>query len=145
MENVVLITIDCLRADHVGCLGYDRNTTPNIDQIAEEGVLFEQAIAQGGRTATSFPSILTSTYPLMFGHHKKITRPRKTIAEVLKNHEFSTAGFHANPSLSRYFNYDRGFETFKDFVTDSDGERGAEKGFLPNFELKGDFRKKSLI
>ena len=58
--NVLLITIDCLRADHVSCLGYARKTTPNLDNFAKKGVLFTQAIANGSSTLLSFPSILTS-------------------------------------------------------------------------------------
>ena len=46
-KNVILITIDCLRADHVSCYGYSRNTTPNLDELANKGILFKQAIVNG--------------------------------------------------------------------------------------------------
>lgn len=65
-KNVLLITIDALRADHVSCLSYHRKTTPNIDNIAKEGILFSQAIANGHNTAISFLSHLTSAYTLMY-------------------------------------------------------------------------------
>ena len=66
-QNVLLITIDCLRADHVGFMGYDRPATPNLDRLAAESVAFENAFATGPRTAESFPGILASAYPLMHG------------------------------------------------------------------------------
>ena len=58
--NVIIVTMDALRADHLGCYGYRRNTSANIDKIAREGVLFLNAIAQGSFTPPSLPSILTT-------------------------------------------------------------------------------------
>lgn len=115
--NVMLITIDCLRADHVSCLGYARETTPNLDNFAKKGVLFTQAIANGSSTSASFPSILTSTYALMDPNYHYNSKFRTTIAEVLKESGYKTAGFTSNPYLSRYYNYDRGFEDFEDFLS----------------------------
>lgn len=61
-KNVILITIDSLRADHLGCLGYPENTTPNLDALAKEGVLFTKAISCGPDTPTSITPLLTSAY-----------------------------------------------------------------------------------
>jgi len=61
--NVLLITVDCLRPDHLGCYGYSRDTSPNIGSMAARGALFLKAIANGGRTPDSFPSILASQLP----------------------------------------------------------------------------------
>lgn len=60
--NVILITIDALRPDHLGCYGYSRNTSPNIDKLAEDGVKFSQAITQAPVTGSSVCSFLTSSY-----------------------------------------------------------------------------------
>ncbi|MFN7170138.1 MAG: sulfatase-like hydrolase/transferase, partial [Candidatus Omnitrophota bacterium] len=60
--NVILITVDSLRPDHLGCYGYKRNTSPNIDRLANEGVVFTQAIAQGPATIPSLPSLFYSNY-----------------------------------------------------------------------------------
>lgn len=73
-ENVLLITIDSVRADHLSCYGYNRKTSPNIDSLAQNGVLFEQAIANGPYTRASFPGILTSTYPFSFGAYDDIRK-----------------------------------------------------------------------
>ena len=126
--NVMLITIDCLRADHVSCLGYVRKTTPNLDNFAKKGVLFTQAIANGSSTPTSFPSIITSTYPLMYPDYPHISKFRTTIVEVLKENGYKTAGFHSNPYTSRYYHYDRGFEVFEDFLFPQIDEKRVSKG-----------------
>lgn len=126
-KNVVLITIDSLRADHVSCFGYHRKTTPNIDRFAKKGVLFTQAFANGPGTPQSFISILTSTYPLMFNGWKgRLSIQRKTIAQVLKRHGYATAAFHSNPYLSSYFNYNRGFDLFEDFLHESSEKASSD-------------------
>jgi len=66
IKRVLLITIDCLRGDHIHYNGYERNITPTIDKLAKEGSNFFMAFSNGPHTHYSFPSILTSTYPLMF-------------------------------------------------------------------------------
>jgi arylsulfatase len=65
--NVLLITVDTLRPDHLGCYGYRRNTSPHIDALARRGVLFRHAVTAAGRTVQSFPSILTGVYPMVHG------------------------------------------------------------------------------
>ncbi len=69
--NVVLITIDSLRADHIGAYGYGLPTTPHLDRIASEGVLFANAISQGGWTSPALVSLFTSTYPSVHGVEAK--------------------------------------------------------------------------
>jgi len=117
-KNVVLITIDSLRADHLSCYGYTRNTSPNLDSLAKKGVLFLQAISNGGGTPEAFPSILASTYPYPYGNvhvdYRNILKNTVTIADVLKENGYRTAAFHSNPFLSRLYGYDRGFNTFED-------------------------------
>ena len=122
-NNVILVTIDCLRPDHMSCLGYCENTTPYIDNIARKGALFRQAISNGPNTYCSFPSIMTSTYAMMNSLGKEIGFPPKwiflstrnvTLAEVLRRQGYSTAAFHSNPWISAFFHYDRGFDFFDD-------------------------------
>jgi len=108
--NVILVTIDCLRADHLSCMGYIRNTSPFIDTLAKEGMVFSEAIVNGAGTFASFTALLTSTYPFMRGGFEKLNR--KTIAEVLKKRGYRTAGFNDNGFLSPYFGFDRGFDYF---------------------------------
>ena len=65
--NLVLIGIDTLRRDHLGCYGYHRATSPNIDRLADEGVLFEDAASQSPWTLPSFATVFTSLYPTQHG------------------------------------------------------------------------------
>ncbi|MCK4328436.1 sulfatase-like hydrolase/transferase [candidate division WOR-3 bacterium] len=112
--NVVLITIDALRADHLGCYGYHRSTSPNIDLLAHEGTIFTRAFATGPTTPFSFPSIIASLYPLQLDGVGLPKSGSKTIAEVLQSHGCHTAAFNSNAFVSSRYNYDRGFETFLD-------------------------------
>jgi len=123
--NLILITVDCLRADHLSCLGYSRKTTPNLDYLAGGGALFTQAISVGPGTPTSFTAMFTSTYPLMYGGKLYITSQRTTMAEVLKEHGYHTAAFHSNPWISSFYGYDRGFDTFDDSI-----QKWRQKGLL---------------
>ena len=66
-QSLVLITVDCLRADHVGFLGYRRPTTPFLDSLSAESLVFRNAIAAGAPTYYSFPSIMASRHALALG------------------------------------------------------------------------------
>lgn len=97
--NILLITIDALRPDHLGCYGYHRDTSPHIDKLAREGVIFTQAISQGPETVLSLPSLMTSLYPSQHGIHKlgrayRISAP--TLAEVLDKNGYYSVGFVAH-------------------------------------------------
>ena len=111
---VFLITVDCLRADHVGCIG-DGSLTPNIDKLARDGLVFTRAFANGPGTNQSFPAIFTSTYFLMHGG-LRLLPGYKTLAEVMRENGFRTVGFHSNPFLSRVLGWNRGFEEYYAFL-----------------------------
>lgn len=125
--NIVLITIDALRADHLSCYGYERETSPNIDKIAEQGILFKNVIAPSSWTAPSMVSLFTSTYPTNHevihgaGYRKNITAyvqevfsdKLTTLAEALKKQGYSTFGVSSNLHLSGKFGFDRGFDHFE--------------------------------
>lgn len=121
--NVILITIDSLRFDHLGCYGYSRSTSPNMDNLASGGSLFLEAISNGGHTPDAFPSILASALPAV-GNPRAITQPRTTLAEQLKEVGYQTAAFHSNPFLSRFYGYSQGFDVFSDSL----GEYSLWKG-----------------
>ena len=115
-KNIVLITIDALRADRVGCYGYHKNTTPNIDQLAKNGIIFSKAMSNGPGTPSSFCSLFSSAPPLMHDGYEKLGNKREVLAEILNQNGFLTAGFHSNAYLSRYFGYQRGFDYFFDSI-----------------------------
>jgi arylsulfatase A-like enzyme len=118
MRSVVLVTVDCLRADHVGHLGYTRPTTPFLDCLAEESMVFRNAIAAGAPTYYCLPALLASRYPLALGRDLIGLAPgESTVASVLQEYGFATAAFTAgNPYISAQFGYDQGFDVFCDFL-----------------------------
>ncbi|MBL4633558.1 MAG: sulfatase-like hydrolase/transferase [Kofleriaceae bacterium] len=94
--NVIFITIDTIRADHLGAYGYDRNTTPNIDALAASGTLFQNGWAHAPSTRYSIPAMLTGRHPLKVryfpigGQWPGISEDNQTIAEVLKSRGLTT-------------------------------------------------------
>jgi len=100
-RSLILITVDCLRADHVGFMGYGRPTTPFLDCLAAESVVFRNAIVAGAPTYYSVPAILASRYALAFGRDLiGIAPDENTIASVLQESGFATAGLSLAASAS---------------------------------------------
>jgi arylsulfatase A-like enzyme len=94
--NILLIVVDCLRADHVSAYGYKRQTTPNIDKLAKRGVLFKRAYTQSTFTLTSATSILTGLYPEVHGvlrFQDKISDDAITLPRLLRRNGFDTSCF----------------------------------------------------
>lgn len=118
MENILLVTVDSLRADHLGCYGYGRPTSPNIDALAESAHRFDNAFANAQATRPSFPAILTSTYPLMYGGTDRLADDQTVLAKPLSDAGYRTGGFHSNVFLSAEFGYDQGFDVFYESQSD---------------------------
>ncbi|MGC9347637.1 MAG: sulfatase [Anaerolineae bacterium] len=114
MHNIVLLTVDCLRADRLGSARDASSLAPYLDGLAGHSSVFTEAFAVGPRTAESFPAILTSTYPLAFGGSWRLPEARTTLAETLQRAGFATAAFHSNPYLSTNLGYGKGFDRFWD-------------------------------
>jgi len=128
-KSIVLVTVDCLRADHVGFLGYECPTTPFLDSLAAESFVFPAAIVAGAPTYYSFPAILASRYPLALGRDALGLAPGEpTLASVLKQAGYATASFAAaNAYISAQFGYEQGFDTFQDFLDDEPEPLASEK------------------
>jgi arylsulfatase A-like enzyme len=110
--NIIIYMTDAMRADHLGCYGYDRPTSPRIDAFAAEAMLFENAIAQAPWTSSSVSSMLTGVYPNT--HH--VTQPQHalpaslaTMGEILNDAGFMTAAFITNALAGEDFGLARGF------------------------------------
>lgn len=115
--NIILIVIDTLRTDHVGCYGYQRNITPNIDRLAQEGILFKNAISAAPWTLPSIASILTSQYPSVLGVRDKLTvldRRFPLLPKVLKQYNYTTHGIFAAGNLLPQLGFGRGFDDYYD-------------------------------
>jgi arylsulfatase A-like enzyme len=115
--NIVLITLDTVRADHVSAYGYHRPTTPYFDRFAQRGVLFEQAVAPSSWTLPSHASIFTGLLPHQHGagpYDPLDNRPR-TLAEILSSVGYETAGFSSNSGYGlSIWGLGRGFQLYED-------------------------------
>ncbi|MFX1501114.1 MAG: sulfatase [Promethearchaeota archaeon] len=111
---IFLISLDALRQDHLGCYGYSRNTTPNIDALAKSGVLFLNAFSQTHWTLPSHMSMFTSLYASSHNVYlnQKLDELKITFPEILKNHGFTCFGYASHFRLSPVFGFGRGFDYY---------------------------------
>ncbi len=116
--NVVLITIDTLRADHLGCYGYKEIKTPNIDALAADGARFTRAFTVVPVTLPSHSAMLTGTYPMLSGMHdfsaNKLNPEQPTLATVLKQAGYATGAVVAAAVLDSRFGLNHGFDFYYD-------------------------------
>jgi arylsulfatase A-like enzyme/Tfp pilus assembly protein PilF len=116
--NLLLVSIDTLRADRLGCYGYDKIRTPHIDQLAAEGVRFETVVSQVPLTLPSHCSILTGTYPAYHGVRDnvgyRLPESRTTLAEILASQGYQTAAFIGAYVLHSRFGLAQGFTHYDD-------------------------------
>ena len=132
IHNVLLISIDTCRADHLGCYGFKKQTTPNIDRLAERGILFRNASTPIGLTLPAHSSMFTGTYPLYHGIHdnlnSKLDESNLTIAEILKENGFLTGAVISAYVLDSQFGVAQGFDYYnEDFEDFSDNKRQTER------------------
>jgi arylsulfatase A-like enzyme/Tfp pilus assembly protein PilF len=131
-KNVLLITLDTMRADRLGTYGYAAARTPNLDALAARGVRFDDATAPAPITGPAHAAILTGMYPGRFGVRDNVITPlpasATTLAEMLTNRGFVTGGFAGAFILDRPYGFAQGFETFRGFTrVDSGTEANAER------------------
>jgi arylsulfatase A-like enzyme len=125
--DVLVLLVDALRADHVGTYVYARPTTPAIDALARDGIVFEQAVSQSTFTKTSIASLFTGLNPYRHGVYRgsqrenpvKVTSdvlPRRlmTVAEVLRDHGYLTAAWVQNSHLRGFMGFAQGFVAYRD-------------------------------
>ncbi|MCP5097451.1 MAG: sulfatase-like hydrolase/transferase [Chloroflexi bacterium] len=115
--NVILLTIDTLRADWLGCYGLQRPISPNLDRLAERSIRFEQAVTGGSWTQAAFPVMMTSTYASMYGGCLgPLSAERPSLVGKLADNGYTTSAFSTTPLLSKTYGYDRGFHHFSDII-----------------------------
>jgi len=113
--NVVIVTIDTLRSDRLGCYGYGRPTSPRIDRFAGDGALFENAVCQSSQTLPSHASIFLGTNPrtnLAISHESVVDADQTTLAEILKSKGYVTGAFISSHALDSKYGLDQGFDTY---------------------------------
>lgn len=119
--NIVFIVIDTLRADHLGTYGYERETSPNIDALARESLVFRDMVAQSTWTKPGTASLLTGLYPK--NHQANTIRDRLAddrilLSEYLHSAGYETHAFVANGNAGPDHNFDRGYDTYHYFPDD---------------------------
>lgn len=118
IRHVVLISIDTCRADHLSCYGFKQQTTPVIDALAKDAVLFEHCISPVPLTLPSHSSMLTGDTPLTHGVHDNVDyhldATNTTLAEVLKENDYSTGAVVSTFVLDKQFGMDQGFDDYND-------------------------------
>jgi choline-sulfatase len=127
--NLVLVTIDTLRPDRLGCYGYSKIETPNLDKLAQRGVLFENAVCQAPLTAPSHASMMTGLNPTA---HKVrntggfVLAGFETLATLLERRGFDTAAFVGSSVLKKRFGFGQGFAIYDDEMPASNAGGGGE-------------------
>jgi len=125
IRNVLLISIDTCRADRLSCYGYQRKTTPNIDAIAKEGILFENVVSPVPITLPAHSSMLTGTIPPYHGVHDnydyRLGAGSVNLAEILKDKGFTTGAIVSAVVMDSEFGIDQGFDYYNDRFEDSAG------------------------
>ena len=125
MRNIVLITLDSVRADHCSFMGYHRKTTPTLDWMARKGLYFKNAITSGVGTPTSMVGVFTGDYSYIDSEETKFEpwrcelAQRRTLAQVLLENGYSTGAIHPNVFVSHYYGFNKGFVYFYDFLSEN--------------------------
>ena len=150
-RNIVLITLDSVRADHCSFMGYHRNTTPTLDKMARKGLYFENAIAAEVGTPFSMLTIFTGEYS---GVDLSTTNPipwretikkRKTLAQVLSEKGYTTGAFNPNAFASSYFGFNKGFNYFEDFLSKRKNRRLIKKLYAKIFDIMAKKGRKGIF
>ena len=115
--NVILISLDTLRADHMGSYGYFRDTSPNIDSFARQSILFKNAFSHSSWTAPSHASLFTSFYPsdlniIFHPAPNRLPESARTIAELFSENGYATAGFTGGGYVSTDYGFSQGFDLY---------------------------------
>src|SRR2546427_352908 len=114
---VVLITIDTLRADRLGCYGYARAETPNLDRLAQDGIRFRRAFTPAPLTLPAHASLFTGAYPVSHGvrdNDGSLAARDETLATLLRRSGYDTGAFVGTVLLDRHFGLGRGFDHYGD-------------------------------
>jgi len=117
--NVLLFLCDTLRADHLGCYGYTRPTSPRIDEFASGALLFENALSSSPWTKPSMGNLFTSLYPhqhLAFYWEDNLQNECLTPAEIFRNFNYSTFAIQTNVLVTQYYNFHQGFQRFDEII-----------------------------
>jgi len=129
LPNIIVYLVDTLRADHLGCYGYARPTSPTIDGLAADAVIFDNAYTQASWTKPAVATLFTGLYPSRHGAVRREHALRgdvPTMAEVLRGVGYSTVAVISNPNILPVYGFDRGFDEFVDVESVQRTARAAD-------------------
>ncbi len=139
--NILLISLDSLRADRVGSYGHDRDTTPRLDQLADEGARFANAIATSPWTLPTHLTMLTGRYQVSHGvvEDTYTLHPAvPTLGELLKQKDYATAGFVSAPYTAARYGYSRGMDIYEDLSEGYEHKKEARSAIVaPEITTRG--------
>ncbi|GAA6137319.1 sulfatase-like hydrolase/transferase [Arenicella sp. 4NH20-0111] len=135
--NIILITIDCWRGDHLGLSKGSPVKTPNLDSIAAQGHYFSNAYSCGGWTKVAMTSLFSSTHASMYGFtYGKMSTDRPNLAELFSENGYATAGYTTNLVCGRSGGFDRGFDVFEDLKPDPPASSGRSDNLFSKIAQK---------
>ncbi len=129
--NIILISIDSLRADRLGTYGHDRDTSPNLDRLAAESVVFENAFSTTSWTLPSHASMLTGLYPEVHGvvqGKQRLSERAFLVSEALQELGYQTLAVVAGPYLRSKFGFNQGWDDYDDYTIKIRGKRATTGG-----------------
>lgn len=118
--HIVLIIVDTLRKDRLGCYGHDRNVSPNIDRLSDSSIVYDNAFSQAPWTLPSVAALLTSRYPSELGirgFNRRIPDTATLLPEVLSSHGYSNHAVVSNDFVSAKWGFDQGFDSFQSLAS----------------------------
>jgi len=147
-KNIFIYLVDTLRADHMSCYGYERETTPFVDKFAEEGILFRNYLANASWTKPTVGSLLTGLYP---NKHRAEDRKEKMsdealfLSEILKPFGYTTISITTNPSITREFNFAQGVDFYFSNPTRHGSSEYVNSIFASLLEENPDLKQKPMF
>lgn len=132
-SNVLLVTIDTLRADHLGAYGYHRGTSPNLDALAKESVLFENAFSVSSWTLPGHASLLTGLFPAEHGvvtDRTALPVSSETLAEIMSSNGYDTFAAVSHAYLTERYGFEQGFDRFDDSLSTGSAHRPVAAGIV---------------
>jgi arylsulfatase A-like enzyme len=118
--NIILISIDTLRPDHLGCYGYERNTSPHTDRLAKDGVLFSNTFSTTSWTLPAHISLLASQDSLthqVYYPNQKMNSSTTTLADILRMKGYYCAAFTGGAYLSTNYGFSKGFDSYHEIIS----------------------------
>jgi len=141
--NILLVVLDTTRPDHLGCYGYERPTTPNIDQLAKDAILFTEAISVIPLTTPSHASIMTGLHPgnhLVYRNSYQVDSKFVMMAEILRKAGYLTGGFVSVKLVGSRVGFDQGFDYFSDAIWERRRPMGSKWSDQRRRDLMGSRR-----